>query len=554
MATLPRYEPMGVQYADLPRVSTAAQQVAAEGFSRMAQNLDRMVGFMQSDLETKAQREAKKYAIENPLTKEQIDKAIESGQGLQVEGAGRIFQQTYESMQAGMLSSQLQAEGQRKIGQVLEAVKAGGAIDPAKLQTDLKDMIDGYATSVSALDPEESIRLRARLTLAGNAVFEQASAQAIKRDQDQINAGMQGMADTITPVIEAIIAKSGQIDPATGKPIDVDRMIGAQLKPFQDLINITGDRKPLDAVLKNIQEAKLGTVVAKVTDSAFAATGAEALRKLAAGDAGNLSGIYKGLDQKDKEVVRKRVRDYFVDQTNATKEDEDRKKADAKRAATALYLELLNKNTTVDRQRQVINTLVSSDQMTLAAAKAWLEPKKPEGDVVQLILAKDMINRGLIQSLPQLLQEFDGRLSDSQLQDAGNHLLNESYRSAGKTLDAEAGMVGFSLNTSDAQKKKRTALQVEFDKNLRDGMNPADAAAEARKAYNSNENVKAYDARRQKVTDSVSKILESKGYAMPNVPIEEMDIGALKNRSGKPIPDDLRKLLQTELNKLGARP
>ena len=272
MATLPRYEPMGVQYADLPRVSTAAQQVAAEGFSRMAQNLDRMVGFMQSELETKAQREAKKYAIENPLTKEQIDKAIESGQGLQVEGAGRIFQQTYESMQAGMLSSQLQAEGQRKIGQVLEAVKAGGAIDPAKLQTDLKDMIDGYATSVSALDPEESIRLRARLTLAGNAVFEQASAQAIKRDQDQINAGMQGMADTITPVIEAIIAKSGQIDPATGKPIDVDRMIGAQLKPFQDLINITGDRKPLDAVLKNIQEAKLGTVVAKVTDSAFAAT------------------------------------------------------------------------------------------------------------------------------------------------------------------------------------------------------------------------------------------------------------------------------------------
>lgn len=553
MATLPRFEPMGVQYADLPRVSTAAQQVAAEGFSRMSQNLDRMLGFLQSELETKAQREAKKYAIENPPTKEQIDKAVETGQFPQIEGAGRIFQQTYEAMAGTMLSSQLQAEGQRKIGQVLEAVKAGGAIDPIKLQTDLKDMIDGYAVSVAALDPEESIRLRARLTLAGNAVFEQASAQAIKRDQEQLNAGMQSMADNFSPVAEAIIAKSGQIDPATGKPVDVERMLAAQIKPFQDLVQTTGDRKPLDKALAQIQEAKLGSLVATATDSAFAATGAEALRKLAAGDAGSLSGIYKGLAQKDKETVRKRVRDYFVDQTNAAKADEDARKADAKRAANALELELLNPKTTIDRQRQIVNTLVSSDQMTLAAAKSWLEPKKPDGNVLTELQLMDRIRSGNIQTLEPVLAEA-GNLSDVQILRIGNYLRNEAYRTAEDKLKAEAGILGFELNPSEAKIRKLKELRIIFNEQVESGALPVKAADSAINAYNANENVKAYDARRQKVNDSVSKILESKGYAMPNVAIEEMDIGALKDSRGRPIPDDLRKLLQTELNKLGARP
>ena len=252
-------------------------------------------------------------------------------------------------------------------------------------------------------------------------------------------------------------------------------------------------------------------------------------------------------------MVRKRVRDYFVDQTNAAKEDEDARKADAKRAANALELELLNPKTTVDRQRQIVNTLVSSDQMTLAAAKAWLEPKKPEGNVLTELQLMDRIRSGDIQTLEPVLSNA-GDLSDAQILRIGNYLRNEAYRTAEDKLKAEAGILGFELNPSEAKIRKLKELRIIFNQEVQSGVLPVKAADSAIKDYNSNENVKAYDARRQKVTDSVSKILESKGYAMPNVPIEEMDIGALKNRSGKPIPDDLRKLLQTELNKLGARP
>jgi len=553
MATLPRYEPMGVQYADLPRVSTAAQQFAAEGFSRLSANLDRMVGFLQSQAETKAQREAKKYAIENPLTKEQIDKAIETGQAPQIEGAGEIFQQTYQSMAGVMLSSQMQAEGQRRIGQVLEAVKAGGPVNVQQIQSDMKDMIDGYASAVSALDPEESIRLRSRLTLAGNAVFEQASAQAIKRDQAQINAGMQSMAEQSTPVIEALIAKSGTIDPQTGKPVDVDRMIAAQAKPFEELIRITGDRKPLDTFLNNVQEAKMGAVVSKITDTVFAASGAEALRKLNSGDAGELSPVYRGLSQKDKETVRKRVRDFFVDQTNAQKEEDDRRKAEAKRAANALELELLNPATTMDRQRQIINTLVSSEQMTLAAAKAWLDPKDPKGNVLTELQLMDRIRSGDIRTLDGVLSSA-AELSDAQILRIGNYLRNEAYRTAEDKLKSESGIVGFELNPSEAKIKKLNSLRFQFNERVQSGMLPREAADAAIKAYNEDKNVQAYEARKAGITKRVREALANKGFSMPNVAIEDIRLESLRNARGQPLDDGNRNAIQTILNELGPLP
>ena len=47
MADLPRYENIGVQYADLPKISTALQQVKAQGYADIGQQLDRMTNFFQ---------------------------------------------------------------------------------------------------------------------------------------------------------------------------------------------------------------------------------------------------------------------------------------------------------------------------------------------------------------------------------------------------------------------------------------------------------------------------------------------------------------------------
>jgi len=285
----------------------------------------------------------------------------------------------------------------------------------------------------------------------------------------------------------------------------------------------------------------------------FATSGADALRKLNSGDAGNLSPIYKGLSQQEKETVRKRVRDFFVDQTSAQKEEDDRRKDEAKRAANALELELLNPATTMDRQRQIINTLVSSGNMTLAAGKAWLDPKDPKGDVRIELMLLDEIRAGKVQTMSGVLVYAD-KLSDAQLRTIGNYLRNESYRAAEDKLKSEAGIVGFELNPSEAKIKKLQSLRDYFADAVQKGALPRDAAESAVRLYNADENVKAYDARRAKVTEAVSKVLEASGFAMPNVAIEELSLGSLRDARNRPLSEALRKQIQTELNKLGARP
>lgn len=324
MATLPRYEQMGVQYADLPRISTAPQQVAAEGFSRLSQSLDRMVGFMQTELETEAKKAARKYAVENPKTKEQIDTALREGRGLKIEGAGRIFQETYEETQGALLASQLQAEGERKIGTALAKIKAGGQINLQQTQADLKDMIDGYASTVTALDPERSIKLRAALTLAGNTLFETAAGEAQKREMAALKAEVTDAVIESAPLLESTIAKAGTIDPTTGKPINVEEVIEVYRRKLYVYIERTGDDEPRRIFNTIVANAKIGAVVSSVVSPST--TPAEAMSKLNFNELGGMSPVFAGLVEADKQKVRDGVMKYYADKSQAQDIDNRRLK------------------------------------------------------------------------------------------------------------------------------------------------------------------------------------------------------------------------------------
>ena len=97
MATIPRYQELGVQYADLPKVSTALQQARATGFDQLSRSLDRMTSYLQGERETQVKKEAIKYAVDNPITSEQLEAALKDPKALQIQGAGQVFQETYQA-------------------------------------------------------------------------------------------------------------------------------------------------------------------------------------------------------------------------------------------------------------------------------------------------------------------------------------------------------------------------------------------------------------------------------------------------------------------------
>lgn len=320
MATLPRYETMGVQYADLPRVSTAPQQAAMEGFSRMSQSLDRMVTFIQGELETKAQREAKKYAVENPPTEETIRAAMRGEKLPKIKGAGEIFQQTYEATQGALLASQLQAEGDRVISTALARIKEGVPVDLAQTRADLKDMIDGYATAVSAFSPEQSIKLRAALSLSGNTLFSTAAEEQIKRERAAQAVQWKEAAEGGQAYVEALIqSKAGEIDPATGKQYDIQKLLQISADPFLKYVETTGDRAPYEIHSKIVARAKMGAVTQSVISSVTSPS--QALDVLAKGNIGRMSSVWQTLDQNEQEKVRQDVLKFYSDKETARRID-----------------------------------------------------------------------------------------------------------------------------------------------------------------------------------------------------------------------------------------
>lgn len=542
MATLPRYEQMGVQYADLPRISTAPQQVAAEGFSRLSQSLDRMVGFMQTELETRAQREAKKYAVENPLTKEQIDAALREGRGLRVEGAGEIFQQTYEATQGALLASQLQAEGERKIGTALAKIKAGGQINLQQTQADLKDMIDGYASTVTALDPERSIKLRAALTLAGNTLFETAAGEAQKREMAALKAEMLTSVQEAAPIIEATISRAGTIDPTTGKPLNVDEILETQRQKLYAYVRATGDDEPVKQFNQKVRDAKLGAIVGKVTADGFAVNTLDALGKLTRGELDNLKDVYKGLPTEDKETIRKRVRDYFNDELSAADALAKQKQAEARQAANVLELEYLNPKTSNERKRIIESELVLGGFMTIQQVQDLRKPPPKQPDVMIELLLKDQIAAGRITNLNEIIS-FRNRLTDAQFESVGNYLRDQNYRAAEQMLNNAAGIVGFELNPGEAKIKKKTDLLARFRTSLAEGKTPMQAAQQAIGGYDTSETNRANERRRQEIAKQMREALTSQGFAMPEVSVDKIDLGAIKDRRDRPLPEKLNKEL-----------
>lgn len=552
MADLPRYQLAGVQYADLPRLSTAPQQALAQGLSQLGNQLDRMTAFFEDQATTEAKKEALKYAVENPLTKEQVDTALKNPEGLKVKGAGRVFQQTYEQAQATMLSNELQLEGQRKLSSVAAMIDAGAAVDLKQIQTDLKDMIDGYSATVMALNPEQSIKLRAALATSGNALYTKAAERAVKIQQEQYDAKLNQAVEQSRPLVESLIAKAGTIDPTTGQAVDIEKMLEIQRQPFMEAIKLTGNSKHIDAFNKVITNAKIGALEAKLIDREFAPDAGTAMQKLLKGDFGNLSAIYKGLDQGGKDSVREKVLKSFSDVESARKIDEAKTKADNKIKGNALTIEFLNPKTSIKRQQEIVKDLINLDELTITQGAELLKPKDPVANPILNAQLYDGIKRGTITKISDLVQ-YSGSLSKAEFTALSHAVTDSQGRMAIEEIKREAGIRENSFISEDQKKKEKrlldfyTTVMGETEKNAQGievPIAPVRAAKKAIDLYNNDKTIAQQNTAREDAANAIRKAMEAKNLQMPGVPVEQIDFDKVKG-----LDDGTRRRLKDQQKK-----
>lgn len=549
MADIPRYQMMGVQIADLPRVPVASQQAAMEGISTLGRSIDRMTAFFEDEATTKAKREALKYAIDTPPTKEQLETALKTGQAPQVRGAGSVFQDTYNAAVASNISSDLQLQAANKISMYVARIESGEQIDPAVMRQDIKDMTDGFAQVVMAYSPEKAIQLRAAITSSSQPAYQAAVKFQQKAFLEQRDAELTASVDNSRLLVRNIFATADSIDPETGKTVDIEKQIRVLEAPFLQAIKTTGNAKYVEQFRKMVIEEKVSALTLRASSPDFATDTAGSIRRINAGDFGAMTGVYKSLSPEDQIKVRERTLKQFSDVESARKQDEALIKERNQKEGNTLTIEFLNPSTNVQRRQQIVRRMVEIDQMTLEQAQAALKPKSPEANPQLEVSLYQQIRNGQITNIGQLSQ-YTSRLSNSQYESLGRSIVDIQYRNAMDSLTRAAGITDNMLNPGDEKINQKNGYMSNFHKILStrnpDGTYPSpdQAAKEAIAQYKSDETASGKAEARNDAKSRIEKFFESKKIPMPGLPIEQIDVSKIKGLTRDEI-ERLQKIQKT---------
>jgi cell fate (sporulation/competence/biofilm development) regulator YlbF (YheA/YmcA/DUF963 family) len=548
MPELPRYENMGVQYADLPRISTAPQQVRAQGLADIGAQIDRMTSFFQNQAAKDAEKAALKYAVEFPPTQEQLELAKQTGEMPKIEGAGRIFQETYNRASAHILGSELLTQFQNRQSDRLMRMERGEVIDPVQFQKDLRDDIDGTTAVLKSLDPETSIRFRAQMSTVGHAAYKQALVFDEKARQATYIADIEQSLQKIRAPIENVIKQYLQpgVDPDTGQmrpgmPIDkLEQVLQNMISPYTSATSIRmagGNKYALEAY-KIVENAKIGALVGQMTDRTFAPNAGVAAQKLLAGDAGNLTPLLGNLTQEAKDKLRETVIKSYSDMESLRKITEAETKATNKDKFKPFVLEMLNPNTTQKRKIEIAAMGIDLEQMTADQAIAFTKPPKPEANPVLFAQIYDGVVRGQYKNVGELTQ-FSRSLSEGEFHTLTRSLVDKGHQKAISDLTIEAGITSAFIDPGLEKLKKKQKLIDLFteelgkkapnDQGVLTYQTPQQATEKAIDRYKSDKLITDAQTARDGAMKAINSVFDKNpNLVKPNLPIEQWDFTKIK--------------------------
>jgi len=536
MATLPTYEYAGAQYANLPSVSTAPQQVAAQGMSMLGQQLDRMTAYFQTQAVTDAQKAGMKYAIELPPTLEQLEVGKRTGQMPVVQGGGRIFQESYNKASAHILGTNIIADFQNRQADRLQKIESGAPVDLLALRRDLRDDIDGNASMLTNLDPETSIQVRAQMTTLGHAVYKQALMFDEKARQASYQVDQEVGLSKIKPVLENVITSYAKINlPAA----ELEQVLDNIINPFTNAtsIRLAGSNKYALEAYKIKENAKISAISAKLTDRDFAPTAGAAFKKILAGDAGELTEMYKGMSTDSKDLLRERIIKSFSDQEQTRKLDEAITNDANKTKGNVLTQEYLTAKG--PRKREIVFQLVGIGQMTLQSAEDLLKPKDPSPNPILAGSLYDQIKRGTINNFQQLVP-YSNLLSNSEFASLSRSVVDDQGRKSYERIDREVGIVSAYVDPGKVKAQAKidiTKFYVEElgkktknDQGVEVFQSPEQAVENAIKRYSGDAVVQKKVKAREQAEKQINDVLDKKSIPM-TLPIDQIDFDKVKGLS-----------------------
>lgn len=184
MAELTRYQQTGRIFADVPQLDFANVRESFKRSQTISNALDRVSEFAFKEGAKFAEKQAEQFAIDNPLTIDQVREASRSGVNpedlVKATGGGAIWQETLTKLQGEQLRNQLEVLGKQALIDLQTQVETGQIVDMEEVRAKQEAVVNGLRKTLS-FAPDSVLRFDATMGTISSALYKEAQGQ-IARD------------------------------------------------------------------------------------------------------------------------------------------------------------------------------------------------------------------------------------------------------------------------------------------------------------------------------------------------------------------------------------
>lgn len=428
VANVPSAATPNVTFGQQTRADLAVQ-AQAQYQNTVGDVLDRLSSKMFGVAEKESAREGEQFAIENPLTTEQLDAMVNGRmpEDLDLGNPRNVFDAAVRKHRAMEVAGHADIEVRAKATELLQKAE-DGSVDTEGALSQLNGAIDGYAKILAKnVDPDASYKFRASASKYGSQIItEIAKIESRKRrvaNQTKVDRSYDDF------LVSVRLAAQGElpINQDTQQPWDLNDYLDKEKQRFLADADRLGGPEVFNTFAQkidnDIRAAKIAVITNGVVDKdpEIGGDAFEAVSRLRKGRAGKFQTVYNSMSLTDQASMRKKIHEAFTEIVELNKADQAAAKMQAEpefRGLQAAYFkkptpQLLDQMRALALRTGVVSVEYVEDMPNKVAS---MEVKNPRAEM----RLRDEVKKGLIPDLQAFLQR-GGELG------IGDNRLNELY-------------------------------------------------------------------------------------------------------------------------------
>lgn len=414
MAELPKYQQTGRIFSDVPQLDFANVRESFKRSQSIANSLDRLSEFAGKTAQVQVERQAERFAVENPITIEQLQNAQKSGVSaddlIKASGGGTIWQETIRKFQGEQLRSQLEVVGQKALADIQTQVQLGQLTDINEIKAKYESAINGMESPIAQINPESALRFKQSMASTANSFYKEATKKLendYKVDQQVLS---QSNLETTIQVARSTIA-------TINDPQMLNEAKNVLYKRVYEQAKEGGAefaQAQANSFLKAFEEEKINHFVGVVVDKSYAPDMLTAVTKIREGNFGESTMLYNSLDESAKKKVRQEALSTWSDLHSAAKKEQEMLAIENKKVNDVEVITMLSMPENTRQRIKLAQDLYKKDAISLDTLRSEMNPKKSDeddGDILAGARAEAAIIYGQITTEPQLRQAYPGLTS-----------------------------------------------------------------------------------------------------------------------------------------------